>query len=125
MYHKAFDANFFDDAVGPLSPAAFVTALRKDSTIECYHGPVHLDVVAPDRKQVEIARDSGFNDFIAVPERQHGQKPVHLSVLTAPKQFISSLGAGFSRVAGRWMIRPARSAARRYRPRQREQRSED
>jgi two-component system, chemotaxis family, chemotaxis protein CheY len=90
LHQKAFDAVFFDDAVGPLNPAAFVTALRKDGTIECHQVPCILMSAAPDRKQVEIARDSGFNDFIAVPVSVNTVKNKLTSVLTAPKQFISS-----------------------------------
>jgi two-component system chemotaxis response regulator CheY len=90
LHQKSFDAIFFDDAVGPLSPAAFVTALRKDATIECHQVPCILMSASPDRKQVEIARDSGFNDFIAVPVSINTVKNKLTSVLTAPKQFISS-----------------------------------
>src|ERR1700730_176251 len=67
LHEKSYDAVFFDDAVGPLSPAAFVASLRKDATIECHQVPCILMSATPERKQVEIARDSGFNDFIAVP----------------------------------------------------------
>ncbi len=90
LHQKLYDAVFFDDAVGPLSPVEFVTALRKDTTIERHQVPCILMSAAPERKKVEMARDAGFNDFIVVPVSINTVKAKLTTVLTAPKQFINS-----------------------------------
>jgi CheY-like chemotaxis protein len=84
----AFDVVFCDDAVRPLSSAQFLTALRKDAAVPCV--PVILMSAAPQKRQVEIARDSGVNDFIALPLSVATVKNKLASVLLAPKPFISS-----------------------------------
>jgi two-component system chemotaxis response regulator CheY len=82
------DAVFCDEAMGPDGPAAFVIGLRKDPS---YHKmPVFLMSNAPQKKQVEQARDAGVNDFLALPFSVNTVKNKLMSVLVAPKEFIKS-----------------------------------
>jgi two-component system, chemotaxis family, chemotaxis protein CheY len=85
-----FHAVFCDDAVAPDGPAKFVTALRRDPTWQCHKVPVFLMSSAPQKKQVELARDAGVNDFLAVPLSINTVKTKLMSVLVAPKEFIKS-----------------------------------
>jgi two-component system, chemotaxis family, chemotaxis protein CheY len=85
-----FHAVFCDDAVAPDGPAKFVTALRKDPTSQCQKVPVFLMSSAPQKRQVELARDAGVNDFLAVPLSVNTVKTKLMSVLVAPKEFIKS-----------------------------------
>jgi CheY-like chemotaxis protein len=85
-----FDAIFCDDAMGPDGPAAFVIGLRKDPNPQCHKIPVFLMSNAPNKKQVELARDAGVNDFLALPFSVNTVKNKLMSVLVAPKEFIKS-----------------------------------
>ena len=88
-----FSAVFCDDAAGgPDGAAQFVVSLRKDPNPACHKIPVFLISNAPQKSQVEQARDSGVNDFIALPFSVNTVKNKLMSVLVTPKQFIKSDG---------------------------------
>ncbi len=87
---KMFDAIFCDEETAPMNPAAFARAVRKDPTNRSHRVPIILISGAPQRRQVEIARDCGINDFLAVPISVATVKKKLESVLFAPKRFVTT-----------------------------------
>jgi PleD family two-component response regulator len=85
-----FDAVFCDEQSTPVNPAAFARALRKDAANVSHRAPIVLMSGAPQRRQVEIARDCGINDFLAVPISIATVKKKLMTVLFAPKRFVVS-----------------------------------
>jgi PleD family two-component response regulator len=85
---NVFDAVFCDEESAPLNPAAFARAVRKDPTNRSHRVPIILLSGAPQRRQVEIARDCGINDFLALPLSVNTVRKKLESVLFAPKRFV-------------------------------------
>ena len=63
LHQKSFGAVFFDDAVGPLSPVDFVTALRKDTMIECRQVPCILMSARADEALKDADHKIRFPDY--------------------------------------------------------------
>jgi CheY-like chemotaxis protein len=87
---NTFDVVFCDEECSPLNPAVFSRLVRKDPKSRSHRVPIILMSGAPQRRQVEIARDCGINDFLAVPISVNTVKKKLESVVFAPKPFVTS-----------------------------------
>jgi PleD family two-component response regulator len=85
-----FDIVFCDEEAQPVNPAAFARTVRKDATNRSHRVPIILLSGAPQRRQVEIARDCGINDFLAMPLSAATVKKKLETVLFSPKRFVKS-----------------------------------
>ncbi len=87
---NTFEIVFCDEECFPLNPAAFSRLVRKDPKSRSHRVPIILISGAPQRRQVEIARDCGINDFLAVPLSVNTIKKKLESVVFAPNPFVTS-----------------------------------
>ena len=83
-----YDVVFCDEGIGPLNPAAFARTVRHDATNRNHRVPLILMSDAPQRRLVEIARDCGINDFLAIPLSVTTVKRKLEAVLFSQKEFV-------------------------------------
>ena len=88
MATDVYDVVFCDETVGPLNPAVFAKTLRRDATNRNHRVPVILMSDAPQRRLVEIARDCGINDFLAIPLSVTTVKRKLEAVMFSQKEFV-------------------------------------
>ena len=90
MRETKFDVVFVDDLATPLPPVAFVKALRRDLVTQDVTVPVVLVSGGASRTQIETARDSGANDFIAKPVSVETVERKLRSLLLEPQAFVAA-----------------------------------
>jgi two-component system chemotaxis response regulator CheY len=83
-----YDAVFCDETIAPMNPAVFAKTLRRDSTNRNHRVPVILMSDAPQRRLVEIARDCGINDFLAIPLSVTTVRRKLEAVMFSQKEFV-------------------------------------
>jgi two-component system chemotaxis response regulator CheY len=67
MRSTSFTAVFCDYGLGELDTEAFAYTVRRSSDVLNPMIPIFLVCSGPNRNDVELARDTGFNDVLALP----------------------------------------------------------